>query len=134
MATVRDLSFHPALPARLGTQFCPDRELPVEAQTRDELASISKPNSRRGDLLLLAPIVESKRVSHRHRRMGGRHGYQGIPRGRKIFATGKPSFRLDRFGEHDVEIVVGVSRKVKPRDMKLVDEALKLGHGTLFAG
>ena len=50
-----------------------------------------------------------------------------------MFDTGKP-FRLDRFREHDVEIVTGVlERKSKTPFAASIDEALKLGHGTLFA-
>jgi excinuclease ABC subunit A len=54
----------------------------------------------------------------------------------KIHATSK-QLRLDRFREHDVEIVVGVLEK-KPRKATkppqlLIDETLKLGQGTLLA-
>jgi excinuclease ABC subunit A len=45
--------------------------------------------------------------------------------------------RLDRFREHDVEIVTGVLEKKANRAKKppqlLIDETLKLGKGTLFA-
>src|SRR5581483_10864595 len=45
--------------------------------------------------------------------------------------------RLDRFREHDVEIVVGVLERKPSKSARsgqlLVDEALKLGRGTLFA-
>src|SRR5258706_8439109 len=51
------------------------------------------------------------------------------------------AFRLDRFREHDVEIVIGVLESRKRRSKKaaadtpqvLVDEALKVGHGSLLA-
>src|SRR2546430_900022 len=56
-----------------------------------------------------------------------------------MYRTSEP-FRLDRFREHDVEIVSGVLEKKRQRGksrgktpQQLVDEALKLGRGTLFA-
>ena len=61
---------------------------------------------RRGDLLLLAPIVRNRKGFHTDiAEWAAKHGYQEIRADGKIFATGK-SFRLDRFKEHDVEIVV----------------------------
>lgn len=135
VATVTEIyHFIRLLFARLGTQFCPDCQLPVEAQTRDELAKhLQAELKRRGDLLLLAPIVRNRKGFHTDiAEWAAKHGYQEIRADGKIFATGK-SFRLDRFKEHDVEIVVGVLEKGKGARQELVDEALKLGHGTLFA-
>jgi excinuclease ABC subunit A len=161
VATVTEVHhFLRLLFARLGTQFCPDCRLPVEAQTRDALATgLRRELKRRGDLLLLAPVVRNRKGFHTEvADWAARHGYAEIRADGKIHDTGKP-FRLDRFKEHDVEIVVGVlDRKVgrgvltapvghrsTPRrhaDMapyppktasQLIDETLALGKGTLFA-
>lgn len=58
VATVTEIyHFIRLLFARLGTQYCPDCQLPVEAQTRDELARhLQTELKRRGDLLLLARL------------------------------------------------------------------------------
>src|SRR5213075_748246 len=60
VATVTEVyHFIRLLFARLGTQFCPECRVPVEAQTRDELGRrLQEEMKRRGDLLLLAPIVK----------------------------------------------------------------------------
>src|SRR5512137_2964099 len=51
--------------ARLGTQYCPDCQFAVEAQTRDELNRRLKNGLRkRGDLLLLAPVVKNRKGFH----------------------------------------------------------------------
>src|SRR5215467_14000886 len=57
VATVTELyHFVRLLFARLGTPYCPDCQVPVEAQTRDELGRRLRREARqRGDLLLLAP-------------------------------------------------------------------------------
>lgn len=168
VATVTEIyHFIRLLFARLGTQYCPDCQLPVEAQTRDELAKhLQSELKRRGDLLLLAPIVKNRKGFHTDvAEWAAKHGYREIRADGKIHDTSKP-FRLDRFKEHDVEIVIGVldrkrsaavlsrsvsnsKKAVKKSESpetnvpaaagdsrapwKLVDEALKLGNGTLYA-
>ena len=139
VATVTEIyHFIRLLFARLGTQYCPDCQLPVEAQTRDELGRRLKDElKKRGDLLLLAPVVRNRKGFHTDvAEWAAKHGYAEVRADGKIYETSE-RLRLDRFREHDVEIVVGVLEKKSGRAAKspqlLIDEALKLGHGTLFA-
>ncbi|MDB6023508.1 MAG: excinuclease subunit, partial [Pedosphaera sp.] len=139
VATVTEIyHFIRLLFARLGTQYCPECQLPVEAQTRDELGRRLKDEiKKRGDLLLLAPVVRNRKGFHTDvAEWAAKHGYVEIRADGKLYDTSK-RLRLDRFREHDVEIVVGVLDKKAGRAAKspqlLIDEALKLGHGTLFA-
>ena len=161
VATVTEIyHFFRLLFARLGTQHCPDCQLPVEAQTRDALAAgLQRELKRRGDLLLLAPVVRNRKGFHSDvAEWAAKHGYKEIRANGKLHDTGQP-FRLDRFKEHDVEIVVGVLNKVvgrgvitapKGRGMpnrrggdtaphplktpqQLIEETLDLGKGALFA-
>src|SRR5262245_26936390 len=136
VATVTEIHhFLRLLFARLGTLYCPDCQLPVEAQTRDRLAAGLRRETRRcGDLLLLAPVVRNRKGFHSDvAAWAGRHGYKEIRADGKIYDTSQP-FRLDRFREHDVEIVVGVLDRSasSPSSRKLIDKTLQLGHGTLF--
>src|SRR5215467_1345969 len=66
VATVTEVyHFIRLLFARLGTQYCPDCQLPVEAQTRDELERRLKSEARRrGELLLLSPVVKNRKGFH----------------------------------------------------------------------
>ena len=154
VATVTEIyHFVRLLFARLGTQFCPDCNVPVGAQTRDELGrQLQAELKKRGDLRLLAPVVKNRKGFHSDvAGWAAKHGYRELRADGKMFDTSKP-FRLDRFREHDVEVVVGVlersvgtrstasqttRRKVKDAVERvptmLVDEALKLGHGMLLA-
>jgi excinuclease ABC subunit A len=180
VATVTEVyHFLRLLFARLGTQHCPQCQLPVEAQTRDALtAGLQKELRKRGDLLLLAPVVRNRKGFHSDiAQWAARHGYNEIRADGKLYDTTKP-FHLDRFKEHDVEIVIGVldrkrgaalaggagsgrknvfskprqplmnrsaelplsaiRRKVRAeRELgapeELIEEALDLGKGTLFA-
>jgi excinuclease ABC subunit A len=161
VATVTEIyHFIRLLLARIGTQFCPDCQVPVAAQTRDELGRrLRSELKQRGDLLLLAPVVRNRKGFHSDvAQWAAKHGYREIRADGKMFATAE-SVRLDRFREHNVEIVTGVLEKgrvgalrrprgVQPRNRpldaggdaaaqrpyhQLIDETLKLGQGTLFA-
>ncbi|MBI3876313.1 MAG: excinuclease ABC subunit A, partial [Verrucomicrobia bacterium] len=162
VATVTEVHhFLRLLFARLGTQFCPDCNVPVEAQTRDEVGRLLQIElKRRGDLLLLAPVVKNRKGFHSDvAAWAAKHGYKELRADGKMFDTGKP-FRLDRFKEHDVEVVVGVLEKGSARvprageasrrsdvaarlgnehaggvrsPQQIIDETLQLGHGTLLA-
>jgi excinuclease ABC subunit A len=164
VATVTEVyHFIRLLFARLGTQYCPDCQVPVEAQTRDELGRrLRHELSQRGDLLLLAPVVKNRKGFHTDvAEWAASHGYAEVRADGKFYPTSQ-RLRLDRFREHDVEIVVGVldakrrtpvsggrafpraqtsrgsrvrvdARPSHPQPQQLIDETLKLGHGTLFA-
>ncbi len=149
VATVTEIyHFIRLLFARLGTQYCPDCQLPVQPQTRDELARhLHAELKRRGDLLLLAPVVKNRKGFHSDvAEWAFKSGYKEIRADGKMYDTNKP-FRLDRFKEHDVEIVVGVvaadvrrrtgitppAAASSRRRLQLIEETLKLGNGTLYA-
>ncbi len=142
VATVTEIyHFVRLLFARLGTQFCPDCQVPVEAQTRDQLGQrLQAEMQSRGDLLLLAPVVKNRKGFHTEvAEWAAQHGYAEVRADGKMHSTGE-RLRLDRFREHDVEIVTGVLEKKSRRRLpaaklpqQLIDETLKLGHGTLLA-
>src|SRR3954465_13623574 len=78
VATVTEVyHFIRLLFARLGTQFCPDCGVPVEAQTRDELGRrLQREARRRGELILLAPAVKNRKGFHTDvAEWADRHGY-----------------------------------------------------------
>ena len=155
VATVTEIfHFLRLLFARLGTQYCPDCQLPVQAQTRDEVGrQLQRELKKRGDLLLLAPVVKGRKGFHTDvAEWAANHGYAEVRADGKIHSTDN-RLRLDRFREHNVEIVVGVLEQTKGRQassrtrrqkthgapaiarsrQQLIDEALKLGNGTVIA-
>jgi excinuclease ABC subunit A len=140
VATVTEIHhFFRLLFARLGITCCPDCQVPVEAQTRDELARrLARELKARGDLLLLAPLVKSRKGFHSDvAGWAAAHGYAELRADGKIHSTAEP-FRLDRFREHNVEIVAGVlnarhSRAAANEPRRLIEETLELGNGTLLA-
>lgn len=154
VATVTEIHhFLRLLFAKLGTQFCPTCIVPVTGQTRDALAAnLQNELKQRGDLLLLAPVVKNRKGFHSEvATWAAKNGYAEVRADGKLFRTDEP-FRLDRFKEHDVEIVVGVlnrrdteaqrNQKIEALRLhvsavkthqQLIDEGLKLGHGALYA-
>ncbi|HYG34714.1 MAG TPA: excinuclease ABC subunit A [Clostridia bacterium] len=163
VATVTEIyHFIRLLFARLGIQYCPDCQISVEAQTRDELGRrMQSEVRRRGELTLLAPVVKNRKGFHTDvAEWAANHGYAEVRADGRIYST-KEGIRLDRFREHDVEIVTGrilsksggtkalrglleVSQSEESDDIQppeseacsaqqLIDETLKLGNGLLYA-
>lgn len=146
VATVTEVyHFVRLLFARLGTQYCPDCQVPVMAQTRDELGRrLQRELRQRGDLQLLAPVVRNRKGFHTDvAQWAANHGYAQVRADGKIVPSGD-RLRLDRFREHDVEIVTGSLAKGRNRGYRgtsqaavpfqqLVEETLKLGNGLLYA-
>lgn len=147
VATVTEIyHFIRLLFARIGTQHCPACQVPVEPQSRDALGITLKEELRkRGDLLLLAPMVRNRKGFHTDvGEWAAKQGYAEVRADGKLYPTNKP-LRLDRFREHNVEIVTGVLAKASRRKgreaatesprspQELIDETLRLGHGTLLA-
>jgi len=140
VATVTEIHhFLRLLFARLGTPYCPDCLIPIEAQTRDGVAQrLAAELRERGDLLLLAPVVRNRKGFHAEvAEWAARHGYAEIRADGCIHSVSQP-FRLDRYREHNVEVVIGIVERTKRRALtaqarRRIDEALEVGHGALLA-
>ena len=140
VATVTEIHhFLRLLFSRLGTAYCPDCDIPVEPQSRDQLnASLKEQLRRRGTLRILAPMVRSRKGFHTEiAEWASRHGYAQIRADGQMRAS-EDRLRLDRFREHTIEIVVGsLTRRqatAQPATIRLtLDQALELGKGVLIA-
>lgn len=144
VATVTEIyHFVRLLFARLGVPYCPDCQVPVAPQTRDQVcARLRTEARRRGALRLLAPVVRGRKGFHREVMAWARQqGYAQVRADGRFYPTDAP-VELDRFREHHLEVLTGVwdrrgatdragRRAADPR--ALVDETLELGRGTLFA-
>jgi excinuclease ABC subunit A len=109
VATVTEIyHFLRLLFARLGVQYCPQCQTPVQVQTRDQVVRQVMDESRtRGELLLLAPVVKNRKGFHTEvAEWAAKQGYAEVRADGRIYST-SARLRLDRFREHDVEIVVG---------------------------
>jgi excinuclease ABC subunit A len=78
VATVTEIyQFIRLLFARLGTQHCPYCQQPVREQSADELSRhLLAETNKRGDLLLLAPVVRNRKGFHTDvAEWAAKHGY-----------------------------------------------------------
>jgi excinuclease ABC subunit A len=113
VATVTEIyHFIRLLYTKLGVIHCPDCQLPVQAQTLDSLVGSLKAHAKkRGDLLLLAPRIRNRKGFHTDvGEWAARHGFEQVRADGKFHPTAEP-LRLDRYSEHDVEVVVGRLKK-----------------------
>lgn len=138
VATVTEIyQFLRLLFARVGLQHCPDCREPVVAQTRDEIiTALGREAGRRGRLQLLAPLVRKRKGFHQEVvEWASRHGYQKVRVNGKLHDVGHFP-KLDRFREHDVEVVTGEITPRRKPDAALrerVEATLKAGSGVAFA-
>jgi excinuclease ABC subunit A len=145
VATVTEIyHFLRLLFARLGVQFCPDCQAPVEPQTPDALEKRLRLEARkRGALRLLAPVVKNRKGFHTDvAERAGRQGWMQVRADGKLYFT-RNKLRLDRFREHDVEVVVGTlmergrcitgGETTFENPAAMIGQALLMGNGVLFA-
>jgi excinuclease ABC subunit A len=119
---------------KLGTQFCPACDVPIEPQSVDAIVARLMKERRGGKIALLAPLVTNRKGFYTdlakwalakavsHLRVDGDY----LP------TKGWP--RLDRFREHTIELPVA-EIDVKPENGKqlraAVEAALEMGKGVL---
>ena len=136
VATVTEIHhFIRLLFAKLGVIHCPDCEVPLQAQTLDSLTGALRQQVReRGPLRLLAPRIRNRKGFHTDvGEWAARQGYAQVRADGKFLPTDQP-LRLDRFREHDVEVVVGSINSPRAKSLEsLISETLAHGQGTLFA-
>jgi excinuclease ABC subunit A len=145
VATVTEVyHFIRLLFAKLGTQYCPDCGVPVQAQTREAIREqFVREAGRRGQLRVLAPVVKNRKGFHTDiGEWAATAGYREVRADGRILKTSEP-LRLDRFREHTVEIVVGGldksgngwigSDETDCAAIRLVEKALEIGKGTILS-
>ncbi len=119
---------------KLGTQHCPDCDVPIEPQSEDAIAARLMKEHRGETVVLLAPlIVNRKGVYTELAKWAAAKGYKQLRVDGKLLPV-RPFPRLDRFKEHNIELPVGYT-KVAPRNEKELRErlakALEYGKGVV---
>ncbi len=131
VATVTEVyHFLRLLFAKLGTQFCPKCDLPVEKQSFAALLKKAEAAVRKqGGVRVLAPLVKARKGFHTEvARWAAREGFE------ELFVDGKivpvAEFKkLERFREHTIDVVVG-ERRSPGRLEQILRRALEIGKGT----
>ena len=136
VATVTEIHhFIRLLYTKLGVIHCPSCQLPVKHQTLDTLiVELKRQINKRGALKLLAPRIRNRKGFHTDvGEWAAKHGCKQVRADGEYFSTDEP-LRLDRFREHDVEVVIGEIKSTRQKSLRaLISETLVHGTGTLFA-
>ena len=136
VATVTEIHhFIRLLYTKLGVIHCPSCQLPVKHQTLDTLiVELKRQINERGALKLLAPRIRNRKGFHTDvGEWAAKHGCKQVRADGEYFSTDEP-LRLDRFREHDVEVVIGEIKSTRQKSLgALISETLVHGTGTLFA-
>ena len=131
VATVTEVyHFLRLLFAKLGTQYCPHCQLPVEKQSF--AAILKKAESavrKRGGVRVLAPLIKARKGFHSEvARWAAREGYEELVVDGRLIRV-EDFKRLERFREHTIDVVVG-ERRSPGRLEVILRRALEIGKGT----
>ena len=135
VATLTELyHFLRLLYVKLGTQYCPDCQVPVAPQSFEAIIARLSAEHRGESVELLAPLVNNRKGLYTDLAKWARgKGYEQLRVDGEYLPTRKWP-RLDRYKEHTLELPVGMV-KVAPEHEALlreqVREALELGKGVL---
>ncbi len=119
---------------KLGTQHCPDCEVPIEPQSADAIVARLLRDARNRRIGLLAPLVVARKGYYTDlAKWAAGKGY-GRLRVDGEYVSTQPWPRLDRFREHTIELPVGevaVGPKSERELRETVQRALDLGKGVV---
>jgi excinuclease ABC subunit A len=91
---------------KLGTQMCPDCQLPVQPQTTDQIVAQISRNHRGSHVGILAPLVRNRKGYYTDlAKWAGAKGYTHL-RVDGDFIPVSPWPRLDRYKEHTIELPI----------------------------
>ncbi len=148
VATVTELwNFIRLLYSKLGTLHCPDCHVPVERQSLSAIENTIRAHLKTGPVTLLAPIIRGKKGYHNEiAEWALKQGFTRLLVD-KQFKDAEGFTRLERFKEHDIDVVVWDSRSVgvsptslkKPQVTKStihdlqpsIERALEIGKGLI---
>jgi excinuclease ABC subunit A len=117
---------------KLGTQYCPDCDVPIEPQSFDAIAARLMKTYRGKTIALLAPLVIARKGYYTDlAAWAAKKGYSHIRVDGELLPTHRWP-RLDRFKEHTLELPVA-TLKVAPsgeRELReMLAKALEFGKG-----
>lgn len=121
---------------KLGTQFCPGCDAPIEPQSYDSIAARLLKEYRGKTITLLAPLVVARKGFYTDlAAWAAKKGYSHLRVDGKLLPTGKWP-RLDRFKEHSIELPVAtlaISPKAERELRAALTAALEFGKGVVHA-
>ncbi|MGB5696857.1 MAG: excinuclease ABC subunit UvrA [Polyangiales bacterium] len=134
VATVTEVSHYLRLIwARTGVLHCVDCKLPITARPALQLARDVKRRFGSRKVALLAPVVRGRKGIHRELLNKARKDGFAEARIDGKLETLEPGMKLDRYTEHDVELVVGRVSAQSSGLLELLERTLRVGDGAAWA-
>jgi len=133
VATVTEIwNFIRLLYSKLGTTYCPACQVPVEKQSIAAIEQTILTHLKRGPVTLLAPVIRGKKGYHTEvAQWALKHGFTRLLVD-KQFKDAESFTRLERFKEHDIDVVVAELQKSPiTNHQSSINRALEIGHGLI---
>jgi len=119
---------------KLATQYCPDCDLPIEAQSVDAIVARIVKQSRQKSVSVFAPMVVARKGYYTDlAKWALAKGFDHLRVDGELLPTDNWP-RLDRFQEHDIDLPVGsitVQAKNEGALRQLIERGLAFGKGTI---
>jgi len=138
VATVTEIyHFLRLLFVKLGTQYCPDCNIPIQPQTREAILAQILKNYRGQRVELLAPLIVARKGYYTDlATWAAKKGFSHLRVDGKLLPTDKWP-RLDRFKEHSIELPVvtlEVSASKEAQLRESLETTLQFGKGIIMVG
>ena len=120
---------------KLGTQHCPDCQLPIEPQSADAIAARLLREYRGQRIGLLAPLVANRKGVYTDLAKWAKARGYGHLRIDGAFLPVEPFPRIDRFKEHNIELPVAdlrITPQGEPQLREALAKTLEFGKGALL--
>lgn len=124
--------------ARVGTQYCPDCRVPVNAQTTGEIVEAVRALLRKGKpLTIFSPLVRNEAVDPKALlEKVEKSGYEWVRiDGEKYKINDLAQFRFETTARYTVELLIGVLHDSKKDDPgRLVETSIDISNGFVVVG
>ena len=135
VATVTEVwNFVRLLYSKLGTLHCPDCQVPVEKQSLSAIENTIRGHLKKGPVTLLAPLIRGKKGFHNEiAEWALKQGFTRLLVD-KQFKDAAGFTRLERFKEHDIDVVVAAvsNRQAELSELSSsIARALEIGKGLI---
>ena len=131
VATVTEVwNFIRLLYSKLGTIHCPDCHVPVEKQSIAAIENTIRAELKKGPIRILAPLIRGKKGYHTEiAQWAIKHGFTTLLVD-KQFKQAEDFTRLERFVEHDIDVVVAeISKSSIGNLQSSIERSLTIGKG-----
>ena len=135
VATVTEIhQFLRLLFAKLGTQHCPDCEVPVQKSSITAVASELEAMAKDSAVQLFANLIRGRKGYHTEvARWAGEHGFSSLLVDGEVVEV-EDFQALERFKEHTIDVLIGTIEKGATKGvLEMAKQALEIGKGTAKA-